>query len=194
MTRAGFSFTVALLTTIAACGSGSGPTGPDVVPEAERGQHLQAAKTRLEEPAQLTDMAVSEFFALPTFPRAYTRSQLVQISDLEARGARTVGYVARIRQMDDGDYHIQITQAPRGRCLDSDTRDQVITELTPGFQARKPAYTLAALRALCGTATQVRLSGWLLYDSPHSTDSDRGTPWEIHPVTFIELCCWRELQ
>ena len=24
-------------------------------------------------------------------------------------------------------------------------------------------------------------------------DSGRGTPWEIHPVTLVELCCWREL-
>jgi hypothetical protein len=192
VTRGGLSLTLALLTTIAACGSGSGPTGPDVVPEAERGQHLQAAKTRLEEPTRLTDMAVSEILALPTFPRAYTRSQLAQISDFEARGVRTTGYVARIIQMDDGDYHIQITQAP-GRCRGSDTPDQVITELTPGVRGRKPAYTLASLRALCGMGTQVRLSGWLLYDSPHNGDSGRGTPWEIHPVTFIELCCWREL-
>jgi hypothetical protein len=78
-------------------------------------------------------------------------------------------------------YHIQITEAPIGRCLDHDTRDQLITELTPGIQARRPAYTLDGLRALCGTQTQIRVSGWLLYDLPHKGDSGRSTPWEVHP-------------
>jgi hypothetical protein len=193
VTRAGLYLAVVALASIAACGKSSQSTGPDVVPEAERGQHLQAGKTRLDDPARLTDMTVSDIIALPIFPRAYSRSQLEQISDLEARGARATGFVARIRQMDDGDYHIQITQAPPGRCRGSDTPDQLITELTPGIRASKPAYTLGLLRALCGTDTQVRVSGWLLYDSPHNGDDGRSTPWEIHPVTLIELCCWREL-
>jgi hypothetical protein len=190
--RVGLTVTVALLVAIA-CGKSSGPTGPDTVPEAERGEHLQAGKNRADDPPRLTSMTVSEILALPAFPRAYSRSQLEEISTLDARGVRVTGFVARIRQMDDGDYHIQITEAPPGRCLNRDTPDQVITELTPGIRARKPAYGLAALRGLCGADTQVRLSGWLLFDSPHRDDSGRGTAWEVHPVTRIEICCWREL-
>jgi hypothetical protein len=37
------------------------------------------------------------------------------------------------------------------------------------------------------------VTGWLLYDSPHKGDSGRSTPWEVHPITRIEVCCWREL-
>ncbi len=182
----------ALLGAIA-CGKSSSPTGPDTVPEAERAEHLQAAKNRLDDPPRLAPMSIPEIIGLPTFPRAYSRGDLAQISELEARGVLVTGFVARIISKDDGDYHVQITEAPIGRCLDHDTTDQLITELTPGIRARRPAYTLEALRALCGAQTQIRVSGWLLYDSPHKGDGGRSTPWEVHPVTGIEVCCWREL-
>lgn len=184
---------LALVILAVRCGHSSGPTGPDTVPEAERAKHLQAAKTRLDEPARLTAMAVSQIIALPTFPRAYSRAQLEDITALEARGVIVTGFVARVSPKDDGDYHIQLTEGPMGRCLGHNTPDQLITELTPGIRARKPAYTLEALGPLCGSNTQVRVSGWLLYDSPHKGDSGRSTPWEVHPVTRIEVCCWREL-
>lgn len=188
---------LALVTAVAlaalACGHSSEPTGPDTVPEAERADHLQAQKNRVDDPPRLAPMRIADIIALPTFPRAYSRSDLAQISDLETRGVTIVGFVARIRRMDDGDYHVQVTEAPLGRCLDHDTTDQLITEVTPGIRDRHPGYTLEALRALCGTQTEVRLSGWLLYDSPHKGDGGRSTPWEIHPVTRVEVCCWREV-
>ncbi len=182
-----------LLMLAAGCGRSSETTGPDSVPEAERRDHLQTAKARLEEPLHPAAMRIAEIIGLPTFPRAYSRSDLAQIAALEARGVVVTGFVARIRQMDDGDYHVQVTEAPIGRCLDHDTTDQLITEVTPGIRERRPAYTLEALRALCGSGMQVRLSGWLLYDSPHKGDAGRSTPWEVHPVTRIEVCCWPEL-
>jgi hypothetical protein len=181
------------LLVLAGCGGGSGPAGPDTVPEADRAAHLQDAKNRLDDPPHLVAMSIAEIIGLPTFPRAYSRGDLARISELEARGVVVDGFVARVIPKEDGDYHIQITQAPRGQCLDHDTRDQLITELTPGIRPRHPGYTLAGLRALCGTQTQIRVSGWLLYDSPHKGDSGRSTPWEVHPVTRIEVCCWREL-
>jgi hypothetical protein len=103
------------------------------------------------------------------------------------------GSLARLRHMDDGDFHVQITEASPRQCLDHDTRDPLITELTPGIQARKPAYTLDTLAALCGAGTALRVAGWLPYDSPHKSDSGRSIPWEVHPMTRIEVCCWREL-
>jgi hypothetical protein len=185
--------TLGLALVVAACGHGSDATGPDVVPEGERAEHLAAMKNRLDEPSGVQTMRVTEVIGLPTVPRAYTRAQLADFSALEQRGVTVTGFVARLRRMDDGDFHVQITEAPAGRCLDSDTRDQLITELTPGVQQRKPAYTFESLRPLCGADTAVRVTGWLMYDSPHNGDSGRGTPWEVHPVTRIEVCCWREL-
>jgi hypothetical protein len=175
------------------CGHGSELTGPDIVPNAERKEHRAIQKGRLTEPQQPSPMRIAEIIALPRFPQAYTRAQLDEITAIESRGAVVVGYVARLLQMGDGDYHIQITAVAPGRCLGSDTPDQLITELTPGVRSRRPNYTWEALVPLCGAATQIRLTGWLFYDSPHQDDVGRSTPWEVHPVTRIEVCCWREL-
>jgi hypothetical protein len=122
--------------------------------------------------------------------RSRKGGQLTEISALEERGVMVEGFVARLRQMQDGDYHIQLAEAWPGHCLGGDTPDQFFTELTPGIRARKPAYTWERLLPLCGADTRIRVSGWLMWDNPHHT---RITFWEIHPVTRIELCCWRDL-
>jgi hypothetical protein len=80
---------------------------------------------------------------------------------------------------------------PRRRAACSYPRQSL--GVTPSIQAPKPAYTLDTLAALCGAGTALRVTGWLLYDSPHKSDSGRSTPWEVHPMTRIEVCCWREL-
>jgi hypothetical protein len=179
-----------LLTTECGDGSSSGPAGPDEVPAAEREAHLQDMKNRLDDPRRLVGMTITEIAALPRFRRAYTRQQLNEISALEQRGVAVEGFVARIRQMQDGDYHIQLVEAWPGRCLGGDTPDQFFTELTPGIRARKPGYIWERLLPLCGAETRVRISGWLMWDNPHHT---RITFWEVHPVTRIEVCCWRDL-
>jgi hypothetical protein len=186
------SVTSALYFTLG-CGHSSEPTGPDIVPDGEREEHRIIQKGRLTEPQRTTSMTVDDVIALPRFPRAYTRGQLDEITAIESRGVVVAGYVARLRQMDDGDFHIQITAVSPSRCLGSDTRDQLITELTPGIRSRKLNYTWEALVPLCGAATQIRVTGWLFFDSPHQDDKGRSTAWEIHPVTRIEVCCWREL-
>lgn len=181
---------VTLGAVLAACGGGSGPAGPDEMPAAEREAHLNAMKDRLVDPRQLSRMTITEIAALPRYPRAYTRQQFTELSALEERGVTVEGFVARLRQMQDGDYHIQLTEAWPGRCLGADAPDQFFTELTPGIRARKPAYTWERLVPLCGAQTRIRVSGWLMWDNPHHT---RITFWEVHPVTRIEVCCWRDL-
>jgi hypothetical protein len=171
------------------CGKGSEPTGPDIVPSAEREAHLNEMKGRLEDPPRLIPMTISEIAALPRFPHVYSRQQLAEISEIEKRGVVVEAYLARVRKRPDGDYHTQLTEAPPGRCLNEDTSDQLFTELTPGIRDRKPAYTFEALQSLCGSETRIRVSGWLMWDTPHHT---RITFWEVHPVTRIE-CCGREL-
>jgi hypothetical protein len=179
---------------VAGLGSVGGADPANVVPSRDRAAHLAAMKARTDEPATLSPMTIAGLFALPRPPRAYTRSQLADIIALEGRGVSVTGFVARVDPQRDGDFHIQITAQPPRRCLRHTASDQLITELTPQFQIRRPAYTLDALRALCEIANQVRISGWLLYDVPHDRDGWRSTGWEVHPVTRIEVCCWRELE
>jgi hypothetical protein len=182
------------LLLVTAFWSVSGADPADVVPSAERSAHLAAMKARTDEPATPSPMTVAALFELPRPPRAYTRAQLAEIIALESRGVTVTGFVARVDPKRDGDFHVQITAQQPRRCLRHTASDQLITELTPQFQVRRRAYTLEALRALCGTSTQVRISGWLLYDAPHDRDWWRSTGWEVHPITRIEVCCWRELE
>ena len=103
----------------AACGHGADPTGPDTVAADERATHLTEMKTRLADPPRLTPMRISDVIGLPTYPRAYTRAPLLELSAVEERGATVAGYVTRVRRMDDGDYHrTRATRgaARRGRC------------------------------------------------------------------------------
>jgi hypothetical protein len=153
--------------------------------------HLEVAKERRHAPPRLDAMSIAEMMALPTFPRFLTFAQLEEISVFEERGVTVAGFITRVYRAHDGDYHIHLTDVPAGRCLRHNAWDQLITELTPAFQARKPAYALAKLDALCGTETLIRVSGWLLYDA--TNQGRRGTRWEVHPISLIEVCCWKEL-
>jgi hypothetical protein len=155
-----------------------------MVPSAEREAHLNEMKQRLDDPPRLTPMTITDIAALARFPRAYSRQQLAEISAIEQRGVVVEGFLARLRRRSDGDFHLQLTETWPGRCLNQDTADQLITELTPGIRERKPAYTFEALQPLCGAETRIRVSGWLMWDTPHHT---RITFWEVHPVTRIEV-------
>ena len=95
------------------------------------------AKDRLNEPSDLTPMNISEIMALPTFLLYPMFAQLREISILEQRGVIVTGFIARVRLMRDGDYKIQITSAPVNGCLRYNSPEQLVTELTPGVQARK---------------------------------------------------------
>src|SRR5437879_13905338 len=86
---------------LVACGHSSEPTGPDVVPTDERATILQQMKDRLTPPARVQPMTIAVIIALPTYPRAYTRSQPGEIKSLEDRGVRVHGVLARPRRVDD---------------------------------------------------------------------------------------------
>ena len=56
----------------------------------------------------------------------------------------------------------------------------VVVEITPHW---RPIPWVDPFKCVGQT---VRVTGWLVFDRT-PTDSGRGTPWEIHPVTGIEL-------
>jgi hypothetical protein len=170
-------------------------TPADVTPRAERVAHIVAMKDRVSDPPLLTPLRIADILALPRFPRAYTRSQLAVIAALEGQGVTVTGYLRRLVAAGDGDYHLELRATATGWCHTSWSRprDLLITELSARIRARRPGYTLEALRPLCGARTPIRVSGWLFDDTPHTGEWFRSTPWEVHPVTRIEVCCWREL-
>lgn len=74
----------------------------------------------------------------------------------------------------------------------------VIVEPTPNTLSQHKTWRLHTLQQLARQDTKVRISGWVMYDPEHPDQlgKTRGTLWEVHPVTKIEVWSggqWREL-
>lgn len=80
------------------------------------------------------------------------------------------------------DWHLWI-----GPSYQSSRKAGIITEVTPRVRAREKNFTWQSLATLAGQAKKIRVTGWVFLDNDHQLhESDRGTLWEIHPVTRIE--------
>lgn len=125
----------------------------------------------------------------------------------EGDGAEIVGYVSEVKigaietcncKAKDSahrDTHIELTIDP----MDGGNKSKLlVVEVTPRFQkAMKEKglnWSSRGLRdAFLGRWVKVR--GWVFYDAMHDDESAssegtrvwRGSPWEIHPVTHIEI-------
>jgi hypothetical protein len=122
-------------------------------------------------------------------------------------GAEVVGYVADVkvggvetcnchaRDPLDRDTHIELCLDP----MDGEAQ-RVIVEVTPRWRVimagRGLDWTTKGLRrAILGR--WVRVQGWMFYDSEHQAQAEntapgnprnwRGTCWEIHPVTSLQV-------
>ncbi len=94
------------------------------------------------------------------------------------------------------DTHIELVPDP----MHGEAAKRVIVEVTPRWRAMMKEkgvdWTTKALRAQF-LGRWVKISGWLLFDVEHKNASEntnpgrsrnwRGTAWEIHPVTSIEV-------
>jgi len=89
------------------------------------------------------------------------------------------------------DWHMYLT-AQAGQQI----KDAAIVEATPRVRALQVGgkvvhakWSIADLTPFVNTATEVRISGWLMFDPEHvsAVGTQRATPWEIHPITRIEI-------
>lgn len=82
------------------------------------------------------------------------------------------------------DWHLWLSAAPG-----KDRSRSVVVETTPVVRASNPEWTLMSIRALAASGTRVRVSGWLMLDPEHpdQVGRTRGTIWEVHPITRIEV-------
>jgi hypothetical protein len=123
----------------------------------------------------------------------------------ESRAGRVEGYVVEVVEggveaancysYRERDTHVHV--APRA---DAPRTEWVVVEVTPrareGARRRGLDWTTEALRReLVGR--RCRFEGWLLFDRGHADESEntapgargnwRGTAWELHPVTAVEV-------
>jgi hypothetical protein len=84
---------------------------------------------------------------------------------------------------DEVDWHIYLTNAPAQQISNA-----IIVEATPRTRPEHK-WTTSMLGALVDSQNQVRVSGWLMYDSEHINviGTQRATVWEVHPITKIEI-------
>jgi len=89
------------------------------------------------------------------------------------------------------DWHMYLTPQPS-----QPIKDAVIVEATPRVRALEVGgkvvhanWSIADLKPFVNTATEVQISGWLMFDPDHvsAVGKQRATPWEIHPITRIEI-------
>src|SRR4029077_6041168 len=80
--------------------------------------------------------------------------------------------------------------------------EHVVTEVTPWFHEAITSWTSSTLGKFAsylggysgtmhGPPGKIRVYGWLFYDNPPAGDASvgtwRGTAWEVHPITRIEV-------
>jgi hypothetical protein len=136
-------------------------------------KEYKALKDRTTEPAA-TDI-----------DKSVTLDSLLAKNDEKAwqqtKGAAIEGYVIQVEKEEDGDYHIVMSS----KANEIDTKKWVIVEVTQAWQKKKANLAAAKLRDFYGK--KIRVTGWLFYEPDVSQPDPRGTRWEIHPVTNIEI-------
>jgi len=120
-----------------------------------------------------------------------------RVADFQGAPVTVVGFLSHKVQVETGgestnchlhapeqvDWHMYLTNTPAQGIADA-----VIVETTP---RTRPAHkwTAAAVGAFVDNPTQIRISGWLMFDTEHINviGKQRATVWEVHPITKIEV-------
>ena len=170
-------------------------------------------KNRTDTPGTYHDIAFDAVAGLPYPAGPHSRahwpdSSLARLALYEGVGLRVVGYIVALKPQTGGsgestnchwthaaevDWHIALV----GHAGDGEKRS-VVVETTPRVRAQHPHWTVAALKPWLDSDAPVRISGWLMFDPEHPAHVGkyRGTLWEIHPITRIEVWhdgAWHDL-
>jgi hypothetical protein len=159
-------------------------------------------------PARYHELTVDEF--LRKFPpeRGKASERAIDSDGVAATqqiGITLTGYLLGVKPADSancGDDNarlwvggIQPTSPVAAKTLRSYA---VVTEITPLWQERHPGWSSGLLNSLAAEGATVRISGWMLHNAAQSRQvwRTRGTLWELHPITKIEVLRggeWQEL-
>jgi len=134
----------------------------------------------------------------PPHRHDWSAAQLAEIGRFEGTAVRVVGYLVALKP--------QTGNAESTNCFETQARAvdwhlalvgkagqgeeaSVVIETTPRVRRNHPQWTPARLRPWVDADSAVRMSGWLMLDPEHRNHLGkyRGTLWEIHPITRIEV-------
>lgn len=160
---------------------------------------LNRLKNRDSMPSKVIELTVHEFIKQSDTERLKNED-----------GVALVGYVLGAKQSGaessncgterDRDWHVWIgNDKPEGGVDPKALRaSSVVVEPTPRTIQANSAWNLKALLKLSKRGAKVRITGWAMFDPEHPSEigKTRGTIWEVHPVTKIEVWSggtWRTL-
>jgi len=152
--------------------------------------YLDDKKTRVTIPSHYERLTFSGFLALPSLDAEYDQSDWTTVRAYTQRAVSLEGYIVELMPSRDGDIRADLRDTRQPRCFPGGQRQaQLVARVTPAFQPPKTGWSYDVLLDLCQRQAGVRLSGWLLHDFQHVKDvgDGRGSAWEIHPVTKIEV-------
>lgn len=136
-----------------------------------------------------------------TTRRVWTAAQLTEIEPYEGIGVIVTGFIRALRPQagnaedtncgkkgeDNTDWHIALVGDPA-----MPESEAVVVEPTPRFKINHPGWKPTKLASFVNSGRagdSVRVTGFLLLDPTHKGHLTRyrGTLWEVHPVTEIEV-------
>jgi hypothetical protein len=126
----------------------------------------------------------------------WSASDLSAVEKYEGVPVAVEGYLAGARQEgpespnchgDDQqfrDFHVWLVKN-----ANDDRSHSIVVEVTPRVRANHPKWQTDALGQIVKKDERVRISGWLMLDPEHpdQVGKTRGTIWEVHPITQIEV-------
>jgi hypothetical protein len=185
------------------------PTPREVVykgcpPEGDGGDPaLNRLKNRVDEASEYFSVPFDSVVQLP-WPKAIERkdrdrwaaADAEAIARYEGIPISVEGFLARSKkegeescnchgvQDDQVDFHVWLTKN-----ANEERTNAIVVEVSPRLRSKHPAWTTDGLGRIARNDQRVRISGWLMMDPEHPDQigKTRGTIWEIHPVTKIEV-------
>jgi SH3 domain-containing protein len=165
-----------------------GPTGDAT--DSKR-QSLNANKNRIDQPgdADYVEVGWDDLSNLPSD----------RVDDFQGAPVSVIGFLSHkinvenqgsgestnchLLGADEVDWHIYLTKSPA-----QPIGEAIIVETIPRTRPSHKWRT-GLLSPLVDSNTRVRISGWLMFDFEHVgvIGSQRGTVWEVHPVTRIQV-------
>lgn len=178
---------------------------------------LNTLKNRSSQVPSPKIIEIGEILALPSstqvgpssFRSGWNSHNLDLVAPYEKTGVILQGYLRRVKQegqehcncerADLNDFHMWLIASPTDTPAKS-----VVVEATPRWRGANPTWDYHVLQHLVAQHAQIRITGWLMFDQEHPSQLHatsrlpiiRGTLWEVHPVTRIEVFSngvWREL-
>lgn len=171
--------------------------------DSRRMRSLNLLKNRVDVPAAYREVPLARLISLP-WPRGaeqqppaeWTRVERDSVGRWNGIPVVAEGYIAGARRggaesanchgtaPEFRDWRIWlVAERGEGRAV------SLLAEPTPRVRLSHPGWTLGALGRARSEGARVRVSGWLFFDPEHPDQlgKTRGTLWEIHPVTRIEV-------